>query len=549
MKDFKKLPDIPSNEQTPLIQELIQIILDQQEGLRDMKDEILRLKGLKARPKIKPSKMEKSTSPSEDGDEENVDGDGDGDGDGSTKNNDSKKGDGRKKPSKPQKSKTATLPIHETEKVSVDAPVGAVFKGYKEFIVQDLVIQSHNTRYLLEQWQTESGEYVIAKPPAELNGGHYGPTVISFSIDQHFGQRVTQPLLLEQLRCMGVDISYGQLSRMLTSGKYGFHEEKDAILQAGIESSKFLQTDDTGARHAGKNGYCTFVGNELFSWFKSTESKSRINFLELLGGNQPSYALNAVALEYMADHKLPTHQLKTLDVEQRFDGEASWKAFLEQNGITGPRHKRIATEGALIGGLLTSGFPSDMGIVSDDAGQFNVFDHCLCWIHAERGILKLNPWNIDRIKAVEWARTQVWDLYADLKLYKLAPDQNQELAEDIRIRFDELCLTVTCYPDLNNLLKRLHRNKHELLRVLDKPWLPLHNNLSESDIREYVQKRKISGGTRSADGRRCRDTFTSLKKTCKKHGISFWKFLKDRIGNLNQIPFLPEIIRNAAHAS
>ena len=103
--------------------------------------------------------------------------------------------------------------------------------------------------------------------------------------------------------------------------------------------------------------------------------------------------------------------------------------------------------------------------------------------------------------------------------------------------------------DLNNLLKRLHRNKHELLRVLDKPWLPLHNNLSESDIREYVQKRKISGGTRSADGRRCRDTFTSLKKTCKKHGISFWKFLKDRIGNLNQIPFLPEIIRNAAHAS
>ncbi|MBF0463015.1 MAG: transposase [Magnetococcales bacterium] len=120
------------------------------------------------------------------------------------------------------------------------------------------------------------------------------------------------------------------------------------------------------------------------------------------------------------------------------------------------------------------------------------------------------------------------------------------MAKDIRGRFDELCATKTCYPDLNEALKRLHRNKDELLLVLDKPWLPLHNNLSESDIREYVQKRKISGGTRSADGRRCRDTFASLKKTCRKHSISFWEFLKDRIGNLNRIPFLPDVIRNAA---
>ncbi|MEO5376896.1 MAG: transposase [Magnetococcus sp. DMHC-6] len=251
----------------------------------------------------------------------------------------------------------------------------------------------------------------------------------------------------------------------------------------------------------------------------------------------------------MADHKLPTHFLKALDMVLRFENKESWEVFLQQKGIKGPRHKRIATEGVLMGGLLASGFSKDMSILSDDAGQFNVFDHALCWIHAERGITKLNPINEDRKKAVKWARTQIWDLYADLKLYKLKPDQNKALAKDIHDRFDELCMTTTCYPDLNETLKRLLRNKDELLRVLDKPWLPLHNNLSESDIREYVQKRKISGGTRSESGRRCRDTFASLKKTCRKHGITFWEFLKDRVGNLNQIPFLPEVIRNASHAS
>lgn len=89
-------------------------------------------------------------------------------------------------------------------------------------------------------------------------------------------------------------------------------------------------------------------------------------------------------------------------------------------------------------------------------------------------------------------------------------------------------------------------NQHELLRVLDKPYLPLHNNLSERDIREYVKKRKISGSTRSELGRQCRDTFASLKKTCRKQGISFLHYLKDRLGNQEKIPRLADLIRGVA---
>ena len=100
----------------------------------------------------------------------------------------------------------------------------------------------------------------------------------------------------------------------------------------------------------------------------------------------------------------------------------------------------------------------------------------------------------------------------------------------------------TCYTTLNQALKRIYNNKAELLLVLDYPNIPLHNNLSEGDIREYVKRRKISGSTRSNLGRKCRDTFASLKKTCRKLAISFWDFLMDRISRKNEIPWLSEVM-------
>jgi hypothetical protein len=112
--------------------------------------------------------------------------------------------------------------------------------------------------------------------------------------------------------------------------------------------------------------------------------------------------------------------------------------------------------------------------------------------------------------------------------------------------FEALCTTETTCEPLNHVLHGLHRNQPELLRVLERPELPLHNNRSENDIRDMVKKRKISAGTRSEEGRRCRDTFLSLKKTCRKQGLSFWEYLKDRVSSLNMIPRLADFIRQSA---
>lgn len=218
-----------------------------------------------------------------------------------------------------------------------------------------------------------------------------------------------------------------------------------------------------------------------------------------------------------------------------------WEKWLDQQEIKTNRHRKIITEGALMGGLLTRGIPTNFAIISDDAGQFNVFDHALCWIHAERLINRLIPLNNEHVKAVDDVRKQLWELYRDLKAYKLSPTSTQ--AEDITSRFKTMCSTETVYATLNQVLKRMGNNQHELLRVLDKPYLPLHNNLSERDIRDYVKKRKISGSTRSEAGRKCRDTFASLKKTCLKHRISFWYYLKDRLMDEQKIPQLSALIR------
>jgi hypothetical protein len=144
-------------------------------------------------------------------------------------------------------------------------------------------------------------------------------------------------------------------------------------------------------------------------------------------------------------------------------------------------------------------------------------------------------------KVLEQIRASIWKFYRDLKDYRLNPDKVTKLA--LEERFDELFTTKTGFVTLDLTLARIHRNKSELLLVLDRPDIPLHNNLSENDIREYVKRRKVSGSTRSDDGKACRDTFTSLKKTCRKLGISFWKYLDDRVRKKYKILPLSQVMK------
>lgn len=511
-------------DRTPLVDQLIDIINEQNKRLDLLTDEIRRLKDLKTKPKLKPSKLKDSEKQAQKK---------------SRKTNQNKfEKQSRKKP------------INRTEIIKAEnIPSGARFKGYRNYRIQELIIHVENVLYKLERWQLSDGSYVVAKLPPEISNSHFGSVLKAYALHQHHHQCVTQPLLLAQLREWGLSISNGQLSRLLIDNKDSFHKEKDAILKVGLSVSSYIHTDDTGARHDGKNGYCTHIGNELFAWFKSTNSKSRINFLELLRTEHEDYYLNKESFAYMRRYKVaPWIQDKLkLYANRKFENKSAWEKCLSYLEIKNKHYIRLVTEAALIGSILQHGFSKDTIIVSDDAGQFNVFEHALCWIHAERGITTLIPSNKMQIDAIEWARKKIWDIYHLLIDYK--KNQDKKLKSKITKQFNELCKTKTDYQTLNLVLKRMLANKNELLMVLQRPNTPLHNNLSECDIREYVKRRKISGSTRSDDGRQCRDTFASLKKTALKLKVSFWDYLVDRITQKTQIPWLPDLISQAAAAA
>ena len=166
--------------------------------------------------------------------------------------------------------------------------------------------------------------------------------------------------------------------------------------------------------------------------------------------------------------------------------------------------------------------------------------HGLCWVHAERSIRKLSGFTQDQRKALDDTRKDIWDLYCSLKIYRQNPTEAEN--KILENRFDELFTRNTGFALLDQALKRIHENKSELLQVLKKPDILLHDNLSESEIREYVKRTKISGSTHSDSGEECRGTFTRLKMTCRKLGFSFWEFLLDREYRKNLIPPIPDIM-------
>lgn len=504
---------------------LERLVQDLQETVKKLQDEISRLKKQKIRPNIPPSSL------------------------GNSKGGNDKNGKNRSScPSSNTEVNNKKIKHQEVVIHPDHVPEGSRFKGYSDFHVEDLNIETIKTKYRLAVFITPEGNIIRGKLPPCLDGKHFGPELIAYCLDQYYARGVTRPQLLEQLLGFGVTISSGELDNILIINKDVFHKEKAAIFEAGKKYSDYLNTDDTGARHQGKNGYCTHVGSPLFSYFESTSSKSRINFLEILRGRYTDYILSEEALMYAFEQGLSESIQDILDeyADRKFKDKLVWERFLKSKEITSEREVRIATEAALLGSALYHGLNPDTIIVSDAAKQFKILVHALCWVHEERHYRKFIALTESESILINGIQDMIWHLYELLKKYKETP--TLILKAQIEMEFDGLFNCETESAAINALLKNTLSRKEGLLRVLDHPHIPLHNNDSERDIREYVKRRKISGGTKSDLGRKARDTFTSLRKTCKKLNICFWDYLRDRIGRLNNIKPLAELIIKKARA-
>lgn len=506
--------------------EIFQEAMDYARGLeaenQRLRDEIARLKKVPEKPNIKAGKDDDEDEPKSGG---------------GGKIGGSKKGQERQK--------KGSIEIHETIVIKPPViPPGARLLDEQDYIVQDIEIKNKNTRYSIQRWILADGTVIRGDLPIEVVG-HYGAELHKFILYQFHHNRVTEPLLLEQLHELGILVSSGQLHKILVEGHELFHQEKQDILTAGLATSAYIQTDDTGSRHNEKNGFTTVVCNHLFTVFESTESKSRVNFLKVLQGSQIHYRLGTESFEYLKRYQLPPYQLQKLKQGVSFGTEKLWAEYLSQIGIDSPFHTRLVTEAALLGALLVTDINPNLIILSDDAGQFNILQHALCWFHAERLIKKLEPINDFFEQELEKARGDIWDLYDKIALFKDHPDPTR--IPELISTFDELFQRDYQFTSLKLAMRRIYKNKDELLLVLTNPTIPLHNNQSESDIREKVVRRKLSV-TFNDESRKCRDTFASLKKTCRKLKIKFWTYLGDRLSANPQIPNLGNLVRSSALA-
>ena len=492
------------------------------------KDELARLKDLPPRPPVKPSGMDKSTDANEPATS------------GGRKVERSLRRRGRQ---------LDRLKIGATVVVKANPPAGSRNKGFEDIVVQELSLFPQVTRYRRERWETADGKTIIADLDPAIVGG-YGPNLHRFVLALHFSGQVTCDRIVALLNGMGVVISKRQVVRLLTARLETFRAEDEAVLKAGLGGA-YVTVDDTGARHAGKSGYTTQIGSPNFTTFRTGPSKSRLAFLSRLCGGASLYVINEAALDYMKERGLPLSTIGKFKEHktQIFSSAADWERHLQALGLNelkvAPDPLLIASEAALWGAIRHQGLLPDTVIVSDDAGQFRVGAHALCWVHAERLVHKLIPSNDKQRNAIEIAKRMIWWFYRVLKDYKLAPSAEQ--AELLRARFDRIFKRAsTGFATLDRLLRRLHRNKEGLLRVLERPEIPLNTNASENDIRAFVTKRKISGGTVSDKGRDARDIMLGLAKTCVKLKLSFYDFLGDRLGVPGQkIPPLASLIRPA----
>jgi hypothetical protein len=257
------LSGLSRSELEALLVELLGKVAALEHTVSGQREEIVRLKGLKGRPNIKPSGMDKGTEPPRPAKKEK------------------RRGRGQVRP---------RVNI-EDQVIKIEVPPGSCFKGHEPFLVQDLVISVRATCYQRERWITPDGRTILAPLPDGIES-HFGPELRRFVLMQYHQGQSTLPRLAALLRSAGVSISKRQLQRLLTDNQESFVAEAQDVLRAGLETSPFVSVDDTGARHKGKNGFCTQIGNDWFTWFGTRSSKSRLNFLDLLRAGHTDYVLN-----------------------------------------------------------------------------------------------------------------------------------------------------------------------------------------------------------------------------------------------------------------
>ena len=118
-------------------------------------------------------------------------------------------------------------------------------------------------------------------------------------------------------------------------------------------------------------------------------------------------------------------------------------------------------------------------------------------------------------------------LQADRK--KLGEKIFQRRLKRLEKRLDNLLNWPNPNDILQEIIKKVRRQQPRILTFVEHPGAPCHNNYGEFLIRIGVLKRKISGGSVSAEGANAYAILLTIYVTCKLRGVSFPKYMKEAL--------------------
>ena len=518
---------------------IIEIIFQNKEELQKenqkLKDELNRLKGEQGKPDIKGKNRNSNNKGSDHSSEKD-------------RKDSSDNSDTRKRNRKPR---NINVQIDREEICQVDRdtlPKDAQFKGYSDYIVQDIIITTDNVKYQREIFYSPStGKTYTGKLPKGIEGeGEFGVGIRSLIPLLKSECNMSEKGILDFFQNFGIYISSAYISNRWTKGYDIFHNEKDEIYKIGLSLTTFQQIDDTGARVKGENHYTQILCSPYYTAYFTTERKDRLTILDVFRNFAPrKFLYSQQAIELLEGFKLSKKMRSKIDAlfeKDKVINEETFEELIETIQIGPTQYTRVKEALAIAEYHSQTEIPIIWQLICDDAPQFKLltFRLGLCWVHEGRHYKKLNPVVPLHRKELDEFLDEFWRYYHKLKEYK--ESSNEEKSILLSKEFDELFSKETGYADLDDRINKTLAKKQELLLVLEYPELPIHNNASELAARVQVRDRDVSLHTMSKAGTRVKDTFMTISQTAKKLGVRTYEYIYDRVSGAYEMPSLADVM-------
>ena len=457
----------------------------------------------------------------------------------------------RKEHSKARKNKPikfdSNRSVDEIQKIDFSdtssLPSDIVFKGYAKSRYQSLEIGSKliEVQRAIYYSAVENKTYTADLPSDYVMGSDYTQALKGHIGLFKFELGLSIPKIGSFLRMHGIAISDGSISNILLENGEDLKGEQVAIHKAGLETGLYGASDSTASRFNGANHNTHVFGNDAYSAYFTKPHKDRQTILDLIRLDQDrTYLLNEHTFSLYEYLKIPAKITKPLLLlmpligEQHLDKEAFSAQITAVLDPLNKFHKKGYQKhlAKLFEGAYLSAYHAQAPLnilLCDDAPQYKLLALLIaaCWVHAGRHFKKISPKIKYHQELLNDFSTRFWAFYHRLKTYKDNPDPKTALL--LAQEFDTLFDTTTGYQELDDRIKKTKANKHELLVVLQHPYVPLHNNDSELAVRKEVRHRDISLQTRTEKGTQAKDVFFTIIQTAKKLGVNAYHYIMDRI--------------------